>query len=84
MALSATVPEINEAIAGWEKLAREYDERAVYLEGRGELGIVHRNKAELARATAESLRLELQHGEPYCVCCLKPSGRTHPYWRNHA
>lgn len=82
--LSATVPEINEAIAGWEKLALEDDAHATYLEGRGEFAGAWRNKAETARRTAESLRLELEKGEPHCVCCLKPYSRQHPTWKRPA
>lgn len=74
MALSGTVPEINEAIAGWEKLAREQDDAAAYEEGRGAFAGVHKNRAELYRRTAESLRLELATGDWHCACCLKRRG----------
>lgn len=71
----AAIIEINEAIAGWEKLAVEQDEATAYEESRGQYAGVHKNRVELYRRTAESLRLELEKGEPHCVCCLKPAAR---------
>jgi hypothetical protein len=56
----------------WRKLAQEKRDWANYLEGRGEYGGVQRTQADTYDRTAEALDLGEKHGEPFCVCHLKP------------
>lgn len=56
----------------WAQLAKEADEHADYLEGRGEYAGDWRHKAETYRRTVRSLIQERETGKPHCVCCLKP------------
>ena len=61
---------LEEAAKGWDELAASKLEWAAYLEGRGEYGGVHRNQAETYQKAAKALRLQIETGEPHCVCHL--------------
>ena len=58
--------------AEWEKLAQAEDRKAQEATAKGLYAGVYLAKAETYRRCAESLRLEAEHGEPYCVCHLIP------------
>lgn len=68
----APLEEKRAAVQGWRDLADE-QERAMAL------GILHPTvaayNANLYRRTARSIEIELETGQPVCVCCFKPFGR---------
>lgn len=62
-----------ESIAHWNKLADEQTRWAEYLEGRGEYGGTHRNRAHLYQRTAQAIQMTIDTGKWHCACCHKTS-----------
>jgi len=64
---------ILESSRHWDKLAEAEIEMATWEEGHGShTASAHYAKAESYKKTAKSLRLEADHGEPYCICHFIP------------
>ena len=58
--------------AEWEALAQAEDRKAQYASSRGLYAGVYTTKAATYRKVVEALKLEAEHGEPYCACHLMP------------